>query len=124
MQTECANCGTLVDEEYIKPLIEMGHLWERISPGEECPVGECLECGAVVHYVHIHHVKKGDSMTKKEARRLLIHAARTFRGALHVCADGAGLLRSVQQRHIDDVTQLICHLKQLDKIDKRNDGGP
>jgi hypothetical protein len=48
-QSECGNCGEVWKDEDIKPLIDVHHLWERISPGEIVPSGECPDCGALCH---------------------------------------------------------------------------
>jgi len=43
---ECANCGTRTRESDLKEIRDFG---ERVMPGEECPAGECPECGALAH---------------------------------------------------------------------------
>jgi hypothetical protein len=45
----CDNCERELGEDDLKPLGEIRHLWDRIDPGEECPAGECRECGALAH---------------------------------------------------------------------------
>jgi hypothetical protein len=41
----CQNCGKKWTEEQLE---EITHgFWERVSPGEVCPSGECPECGAL-----------------------------------------------------------------------------
>jgi hypothetical protein len=43
----CANCGKGWTENQ---LAEITHgYWERVSPGEISPSGECPECGALCH---------------------------------------------------------------------------
>lgn len=42
----CANCGQRYEEW---KLAEIRHLWERVSPGEIMPSGQCPECGALCH---------------------------------------------------------------------------
>ena len=43
----CANCETIWPESEIEPVV--GHLEQRLLPGDTVPSGECRECGAVVH---------------------------------------------------------------------------
>lgn len=43
---ECADCGTRTRESGLKEIRDFG---QRVMPGEECPAGECPECGALAH---------------------------------------------------------------------------
>lgn len=45
----CANCQRTFTEAKVKPLAEVWHLWERLTPGDEVPIGECPKCGAFVY---------------------------------------------------------------------------
>lgn len=48
-RSECSDCGQVWKDGDIKQLIDIHHLWERISPGEVVPSGECPNCGALCH---------------------------------------------------------------------------
>jgi hypothetical protein len=44
---QCQNCGKTFTEDQ---LAEITHgIWERVSPGEIMPSGECPKCGALCH---------------------------------------------------------------------------
>lgn len=43
----CDNCGR--DNDNCKPLALASRLGERLDPGSEVPVGECVCCGAFVY---------------------------------------------------------------------------
>jgi hypothetical protein len=43
---ECADCGTRTRESKLKEIRDFS---QRVMPGEECPAGECPECGALAH---------------------------------------------------------------------------
>ena len=43
---ECANCGRRFREEDLAP---MEDIFQRVSPGEIMPAGECPDCGALAH---------------------------------------------------------------------------
>lgn len=51
-ECECQNCGATWFQSELKPI---EHLFERVSPGEIMPAGECPDCGALCHIV-----KEGD----------------------------------------------------------------
>lgn len=52
-KVKCGNCDWEGTESQMgKSLFEMHKLWDRVAPGEECPAGECPECGACVHLYH------------------------------------------------------------------------
>ena len=44
---QCQDCCGLWDEEDLK--LDIPHLYERVSPGEPMPAGECPGCGALCH---------------------------------------------------------------------------
>lgn len=46
---QCQNCGWSGEEREAQAIAD---LEERIWPGEEVPVGECPDCGALCHYTH------------------------------------------------------------------------
>lgn len=51
MSMICDNCGKTFAEEselaHVFP--DIPDLLERIAPGETVPIGECPDCGALVH---------------------------------------------------------------------------
>jgi len=47
---KCQNCEWEGDEGECDDIKDF---FERVAPGEICPVGECPECGCVTHYVEI-----------------------------------------------------------------------
>lgn len=75
----CQNCDWHGDE---RETHEISDFWERINPGEICPVGQCPNCGALVHFeTHpIHGFKLGDTQIRYRE-----HAE-----GLHVYIDGRG----------------------------------
>lgn len=58
MKVKCDDCGGKFPKDFVIPLSEIHHLWERIDVGGIVPAGECPKCGAlcyedrieVVHY--------------------------------------------------------------------------
>lgn len=46
IHSSCQNCGKTWDDSQ---LVEARRLWERVSPGEPMPSGECPACGALCH---------------------------------------------------------------------------
>lgn len=50
-QHECQNCGLIVGDDDIVPIEEVRDIFERVSPGEPFPSGECRECGALTQLV-------------------------------------------------------------------------
>lgn len=53
MKIQCGNCQKIMHgEDELKHVFpDIPDLLERISPGEPVPIGECPECGALVHAV-------------------------------------------------------------------------
>jgi len=51
MKIKCGNCQNIMqsEEELEHTIPEIPGLLDRISPGEPVPIGECPECGALVH---------------------------------------------------------------------------
>lgn len=45
---QCGNCQKMFPETRLH---EIKRLWERVEAGEEMPLGECPECGALVHLI-------------------------------------------------------------------------
>src|SRR5271156_1814719 len=41
----CQNCGELFTEDKLEAIAH--GFWERVSPGEICPSGECPSCGSL-----------------------------------------------------------------------------
>ena len=41
----CADCDGRFTEAEIRPLMELPHLYERLTPGDTVPSGECRSCG-------------------------------------------------------------------------------
>lgn len=49
MSHKCDNCGVIYEAE--TDLVEIRHFWERVTPGNTMPSGECPECGALCYPV-------------------------------------------------------------------------
>lgn len=45
----CDNCGGEFPAEKCKTLSEIKHLWDRLTPGDPTPSGECPECNCFVY---------------------------------------------------------------------------
>lgn len=65
-QSECGDCSEVWPDTDIKPLIDIHHLWERISPGEIVPSGECPDCGALCHSTEKPVTKKREDKGPQE----------------------------------------------------------
>ena len=47
---ECQNCGKIHKQGQLKrEFPDIPDLWQRVSPGEPVPAGECNACGTLVH---------------------------------------------------------------------------
>lgn len=46
MDTECSDCGITGD---VETLDQIRNFWDRVTPGEIMPAGECPHCGALCH---------------------------------------------------------------------------
>lgn len=57
-KSKCGNCGKVWDDSQ---LAEIRHLWERVSPGEPFPSGECPECGALCQPVSEAEIEASDA---------------------------------------------------------------
>jgi endogenous inhibitor of DNA gyrase (YacG/DUF329 family) len=53
MKIVCPNCQKVMRRESQLRCVfpDIPDLLQRISPGEEVPIGECPDCGALVHVV-------------------------------------------------------------------------
>ena len=51
MKIVCGNCQKIMlsEDELAHVFPDIPDLLERISPGEPVPIGECPDCGALVH---------------------------------------------------------------------------
>jgi hypothetical protein len=47
--SECQNCRRRFSESLL--INPIPHFWERVSPGEIVPSGECPKCGALCHQI-------------------------------------------------------------------------
>jgi len=46
MKHKCQNCEKQWTDKEVQPVKD---LWERVTPGEPMPSGECPACGALTH---------------------------------------------------------------------------
>ncbi|MBI2060666.1 MAG: hypothetical protein HYT87_12925 [Nitrospirae bacterium] len=49
MQHQCENCDRLLSDRQVVPPVGIRDYFDRVSPGEISPSGECMACGALTH---------------------------------------------------------------------------
>lgn len=115
----CGNCSFQTTDE--DELLPVDDIWERVSPGEVFPHGECPDCGALVHAVEqpapideelirrvIAHLKANGWELKDPAARVVLDpnphpgewSKRDEESWETYCARTAALFDAIPQSHI------------------------
>ncbi len=84
----CQGCDWEGPESKLK---EIADFHQRVDPGEECPAGECPECGCLAHVMEpdvaaMYHIGEDAKRTRKERDAL----RNTLEAIAHDCEDFIG----------------------------------
>ncbi len=63
----CQDCFKEYDAKEIILLERVGHLYERVAPGEPFPSGECPECGALTQLISVREQVDREAWFRKQA---------------------------------------------------------